>query len=354
MRSSRINIEGKPIFSHHKNIFLYTYLLSVVLLAAGCSEHANGPIPETKISIPKDSDWTDEGTILEKGSPGSWELRLEGAISPGAMVKKNGTYFLYYIGADGDRSSDKGPRHRALGVATSMDGIHFVKHTGNPIIKFLPHHNEEEGIFSVAAMIDADGTVLLFYGAMDAGNPTSTSVDSDVRLAVSNDGIQFGDVGDVLSHSNKSVWGYGDELFPVGAFRFENTYYVYYIAKGKGTYWDLGLAWGSDKTRLTNSRAVIKSGDWIAGGGDAVILDDNVIALFLFRVTSPDWKNRYLDIRKASFRSPSELSARVETYSGLAHTLVYFDRDNTKWFMYFFNKDGNIGARRAVSQLSND
>ena len=63
------------------------------------------------------------------------------------------------------------------------------------------------------------------------------------------------------------------------AFRFANTYYVYYIAKGKGAYWNLGLAWGSDKTRLTNSLAVIESGDWIAGGGDAVILDDNIIAL---------------------------------------------------------------------------
>ena len=149
---------------------MHISLLSIVFSAIGCSEHVDTPIPDTQISIPKDSDWTDEGTVLEKGGPGSWELRLGGAISPGAMVKKNGTYFLYYIGANGDRSSDKGPRHRALGVATSMDGIHFVKHTGNPIIKFLPHHNEEEGIFSVATMIDTDGTVLLFYGAMDAGN----------------------------------------------------------------------------------------------------------------------------------------------------------------------------------------
>lgn len=85
-----------------------------------------------------------------------------------------------------------------------------------------------------------------------------------------------------------------------------------------------------------------------------MILDENVIALFLFRVSSPYWKNRYLDIRKGSVRSPSELSARVETYSGLAHTLVYFDRDNTKWFKYYLNGDGNIGPRWAVSQLSND
>jgi len=100
-----------------------------------------------------------------------------------------------------------------------------------------------------------------------AGSPTSTYVDSDVRLALSNNAFQFKNIGDVLSHANSSVWGYGDELFPVGAFRSDDICYIYYIAKGRGAKWDLGLAWGSDKHKLTNSQAVIKSRDWIVGGG---------------------------------------------------------------------------------------
>ena len=65
-----------------------------------------------------------------------------------------------------------------------------------------------------------------------AGSPTSTYVDSDVRLALSNNAFQFKNIGDVLSHANSSVWGYGDELFPVGAFRSDDICYIYYIAKG--------------------------------------------------------------------------------------------------------------------------
>jgi sucrose-6-phosphate hydrolase SacC (GH32 family) len=337
---------------HQFSFFKFILFVAYAFLTYACAEDIDVTIPASKISIPQNSDWTDAGTAIEKGKPGSWELRLEGAISPGAMIKKNGSYFLYYIGADGDRSTDGGPRHRALGLATSSDGINFVKYAANPIITHLPHHNEEEGIFSVAAMIDADGTVILYYGAMDAGNATSTSVDGDVRLAVSNDGIHFSDVGDVLSHSDKSIWGFGDELFPVGVFRSEGTFYVYYIAKGWRAKWDLGLAWGLEKDKLIDSKAVIKSGDWVVGGGDAVILDDYVIALFLFRVTSPEWKNTYLDIRIAPTRCPSQLSAQVEKYVDFGHTLVYLDRENARWFMYYFNRDGNISVRWAVAQYS--
>lgn len=86
---------------------------------------------------------------------------------------KDPTYFLYYIGADGNRSADGRPRHRALGVAISKDGIHFTKYPCNPIITHLPHSNEEEGVFSAAAMLDESGNVVLYYGAMDAGSPTS-------------------------------------------------------------------------------------------------------------------------------------------------------------------------------------
>jgi hypothetical protein len=324
-----------------------TLIISLSMIASSCSENEGAQIPHTEVIIPGEASWNDIGTVVRKGAPGAWDLRLEGAISPGAMVEKNGTYFLYYIGADGDRKFDGGPRHRAVGVATSRDGLTFAKHPLNPIITFLPHNNEEEGVFSLAAMIDGDGTVMLFYGAMDAGTAMSTSVSGDVRLALSDDGIRFRDVGIVLSHSDRSVWGHGDELFPVGSFRFESTYYVYYIAKGRGAYWNLGLAWGTDRERLKGTKAVIKSGDWIVGGGDVVPLDDKVLALFLFRVGDRDWKHRYIDIRKASMQSPAHLSSRIGTYEGLAHRLVYFDKETGKWFMYYYNRDSDIGGRWA-------
>lgn len=341
----------RPVALSNVTALILGVPIMVFWLAAISSADANGPVPMAPVPIPSESDWIEAGPILQKGPAGAWDSRLEGAISPGALVKIGDTFYLYYIGADGKRSSDRGPRHRALGVATSDDGLHFVKHPGNPIITFLPHNNEEEGIFSVAAMIDSDGSVLLFYGAMSAGTATSTSVTSDVRLAVSNDGRHFRDLGIVMSHADRSVWGFGDELFPVGAFRHEDRYYVYYIAKGKGVFWDLGMAWGADRARLPNSQAVIFSGDYVVGGGDAVYLDEGVIALFLFRVRAPFWNDPHIDIRIATTESPATVSAQIERYEGFNHSLVYFEKDKARWFMYYHAK-GAIRARWAVAHTS--
>lgn len=261
--------------------------------------------------VPKQTDWIDHGVVIDAGSKGSWDIHFRGMISPSTVVKKNGTYFLYYISADGNRSTDQGPRHRALGVATSRDGINYTKYSRNPIIKYLPHKNEEEGIFSAGATLDEYGNIVLYYGALDAGNSVSESVDSDVRLSVSSNGFDFRDAGDVISHSNRSVWGYGDELFPIGAFSANGNWYVYYIAKGSnGIMWDLGLASGPDRENLTNTRPVLSSGNDIIGGGDPVWIEDDTMALFILRGRNPN----FVEIRTASINDPYNLSEPIDIY----------------------------------------
>lgn len=256
-----------------------------------------------EVKIPSKSDWTDHGTILTEGS--GWDKRFYGALSPCTVIKKNGTYFLYYIGAEGDRSSDGGPRRRALGVATSNDGINFTKR--GRVLTYLPHNNEEEGIFSAGAFLDDNGEIVMYYSALDAGSATSTLVDSDVRLAVSSDGLNFTDKGDVLSHANSKVWGYGDELFPVGTFREGNRWYLYYIAKGHGAYWDLGLAQGSSRTNIHgNTQHVLTS--TVKGGCDPMRLSASKIALFVSEESAG------VRVRTGSVSSPESLSSPVETY----------------------------------------
>jgi len=270
------------------------------------------PVTKTggAINIPKDAEWTGRGIVLPAGGSGSWDVRLTGALSPCTVVKKDGTYFLYYIGADGNRSTDGGPRHRALGVARSEDGVHFTKYSGNPILTYLPHNNEEEGIFSAGAFLDDNGEIVLYYSALDAGSSTSTTVDSDVRLAVSSNGLNFTDKGDVLSHADSKVWGYGDELFPVGAFREGSTHYVYYIAKGYGgVYWDLALAQGSSRNNIKgNTRKVLDVGSNWAKSGCPVRLSANKIAVSICR-------NKVTEMRTASISSPHKLSSPAQTYS---------------------------------------
>ncbi len=69
--------------------------------------------------------------------------------------------------------------------------MNFTNFSGNPVIEFLPHNSEEEGIYSATAYLDSTNDIVLYYGAMDAGSSSSTSFISDIRLAISSDGFNF-------------------------------------------------------------------------------------------------------------------------------------------------------------------
>ena len=52
-----------------------------------------------------------------------------------------------------------------------------------------------------------------------------------MALATSTDGLAFTDQGYVLAWDDPAVWGYGDELFPLGVFADGDEWAVYYGAK---------------------------------------------------------------------------------------------------------------------------
>ena len=305
----------------------------MTLLSAGTMNYAIGA------EIPLASDWEDQGTVIAPGSSGSWDVRVGGSITPGTVIKKGGTYFLYYVGADGDRSTDGGPRHRALGVATSEDGIHFTKYSGNPIITYLPNNNEEEGVFSAAATLDDAGNVVLYYSACNAGSQTSESVTCAGFVATSANGLDFVEQGTVLSPGDSSVWGYGDELFPVGTFHTGSTWYLYYIAKGVAATWDLGLASGSSFDNLANTQAILTDGSYIVGGLDPVALSPNQLAVFVVR----DFASWITEVRTTTPSNPAALSAPVVTYDmdNVKHVTPFFDSSTDTWYMYYLNAAEN-------------
>jgi hypothetical protein len=289
--------------------------------------------------IPDQSDWTDRGVVLTAGPVGSWDTRLFGARTPATVIRKGGIYFLYYIGADGTRS-DTGPSHRALGVATSSDGINFTKYAGNPVLTFLPNNDEEEGIQCATALL-YDGTIYLYYGALIDINYPSEFVNEDVRLATSTNGYSFIDQGIVLDHSDRSVWGYGDELYPVAAFKCGDTWNLYYTVKSAAAGWhnDLGRAWGSSSTNLSNSEAVLTSGSYVIDGSGPAFISADQIALFVTR----DYAKFEMEVRTASTGFPGSLSAPVETYSfdDVGNNAVFLDEDTNTWFLYYLYRDGD-------------
>lgn len=354
------------------------YGLTFALLLPACDMPENkktGHDACATCCLPVDeTGWLDLGVVIRPGNPGVWDARLGGMINPAAVIKKNDTYFLYYIGADGNRSTDGGPRFRSLGVAISQDGLTYTKYEKNPVIVFRPNGNEEEGIFSAAAILDDRNRVHLYYAACDAGSPVSVNVTCDIRLAISEDGYSFNDVGVVLSHNDSRVWGYGDELFPVGVIQSFGRTYLYYIAKGHGdeagiasywhkflvslgargnAFWDMGVAWGRDgEGYLSSTSRYIRAGDegFIIGGGDIHVLGEDYVRQIIVR----GFDNVSVEVRRSlrqNVSTPGQICRRY-SFGNLSNATAFMDEDGGErtLFLYYLNESQDaIGILQSPS-----
>lgn len=289
------------------------------------------------IPVPQQADWTDYGPVLESGSLGDWDFQLWGAFAASA-VKRDGTFYLYYQGSCCYRIVDDSVTWRAIGVASSPDGINFAKHPSNPVITWFPNGSGEEGAVSSAVELDPLGNVVLFYGANS--EESFTTVNSDGRLAISADGLAFSDQGVVIDHSDPQVWGSGDELFPVAAFEEAGQWQVYYIPNGTPQARTLGVAWGPAREQLDSSAAARSGGSAIPAWGTAgaARLGEDSWALFI-----NDVRARRLEVRGVSAVAPDQLSAPLATYQfpDFRQATVVLDQPTRTWFMYYRNQDSS-------------
>ena len=299
---------------------------------------------EPTIRIPAQSEWVDYGTILQAGLPGEWDLYLWGGFAF-SVLKKNGTYYLYYQGSSDYRTEfDETVLWRAIGVATSQDGIHFTKYERNPVLTWFPTQNGEEGAVSSGVTVGAQGETVLFYGANTQEVPSI--VHADVRVATSWDGFTFTDLGVVLNRSDKSVWGSGDELFSVDAIYDSDQWIVYYIPNGSPERGRLGVAYGDRYDALTQTSMVTSSGNPISVWGTAghVKLDENTYALILNNV-----REKRTEVRLASLQTPYSVSEPVAVYQfdEVQQATLLLDAENEIWFMYYRTPENSYGVKLA-------
>jgi hypothetical protein len=286
------------------------------------------------LPIPTQDDWVDYGPVLEAGAEGEWDFFFAGA-TPASVIKKDGTYFFYYVAADGYRSHDGDARHRSIGVATSGDGIRFTKYKGNPIMTHRPYDGEEEGANSAGLTLDEHGRFVMVYGA--AAGPADLIV-ADARFAYSHDGFTFTDAGRALYHCDLSLYGSGDEIFPVAVLRQENRWVVYYQPNGiPGTERTLGAAWGASLESLVNSTLVLnqESGGLPVGTwGNVIELDEETLLFFNQRLW---WPDTFVEVRVASPETPYHLSDAVTRYDipNLKRGVVFLDKERRTWFLYY-------------------
>ena len=300
--------------------------------------------PESTIRIPSQSDWVDYGIILEAGMEGEWDLFLWGGFAF-SIIKKEGISYLYYQGSSDYRTEfDETVLWRAIGVATSQDGIHFTKYEGNPILTWFPTKNGEEGAVSSGVTLGEQGETFLFYGANSQESPIT--VNANVRVATSLDGFNFTDLGVVLDRTDGSVWGSGDELFSVDAIYHSGQWVVYYIPNGSPESGRLGVAYGSQCNSLNETSMVTSSGNPISAWGTAghVKLDQDTYALVLNNV-----RERWTEVRLVSPLTPYNVSEPVAVYQfeEVQQAALLLDEQQEIWFMYYRTPVNSYGVKLA-------
>jgi hypothetical protein len=293
-------------------------------------------LPESNIRIPSQTDWVDHGMIFEAGAEGEWDYYLWGGFAF-SVIKMDGTYYLYYQGSSDYRTEfDETVMWRAIGVATSNDGIHFTKYEGNPILTWFPNQNGEEGAVSSGVTLGDGGEVILYYGANT--EESATTVNADVRIASSFNGLNFNDLGIVLDHRDRSVWGYGDELFAVDAIYDSGQWIVYYIPNGTSESGLLGVAYGDQYNNLSKSSAVTSAGKPVPVWGTAghVKLDQDTYALML-----NNGREKRTEVRLMSPQAPNVLGEPVAVYqfAEVQQAVFLLDEEKGTWFMYYYDLD---------------
>lgn len=281
--------------------------------------------------VPNKGDWSAPTTALTPNpTAGTWDHILWGAASPSTVVKFNGTYFLYYIGAEGESGAPLfEAMRRSLGVATSSDGIHFTKYASNPIIRYTTTNGSaiEEGVGSATAIV-VGNTIHLYYGAIRSIG--GGAVDIDIRYRKSTDGYNFTD--DTLIFRSA-----GNEYSPLGVTNVGATWSVYIkgpLTDGRGA---LSRLSGTSPTSLPNRSNVTST--TFGSGGNANFITSN---LFLVHLERREPTEDRFQVRVINTSSPNSISEPLFSYTfgnygDHATPATFRDSATGTWFMYTLN-----------------
>ncbi len=323
-------------------------LLLLLLLTLPLLHACKPEVHSSDVAIPKQADWLECGPIFYAGTEGEWDYYLWGGFTS-TVVKKDGVFYLYYQGSNGYNDVEHTVTWRSIGVATSSDGFNFTKYAENPVLTWFPENNFEEGAVSGGAFLDDTGEIAIYYGAnrwIGGGK-----VNANGRLATSSDGFTFTDQGVVLNFADSSVWGSGDELFPVIGFQDNGRYFAYYIPNGVLQKGKLGAAWGNNRDNLANTVAARSARRTISawGPGSFAKIGPDTYALFLNDVYATHGPT--LEVRTVSLDDPANLSAPVQTYrfADVWEAIVFLDNETDRWFMYYRSADHEFYGVKVAS-----
>ena len=275
--------------------------------------------------FPAVGDW-DAGTLaFSHGAEGEWDHILWGGFA-NSLIKKGDTYFLYYQGSPNYDEQCDSVAGRAIGVATSTDGITWTKSPNNPVITWSSQGSIEEGAVGSAAWLGADGKIYVYYGANTGSGCT---VRTSLRLAVSEDGENFQDAGEVLSPNNRDVWGAGDEFHPVGVYVQGDQWNLFYIPNGVPLARKLGVGVGEAPNGFDRSTGLNDS-TVPAWGPVSVMLDGAQSVL----VTNPQGVSGPLNFYRFDAADPAFVQLQ-DSYAlpDCTQASVIYEESAHRWMM---------------------
>lgn len=145
--------------------------------------------------------WTRTGPLFDTGSPGSFDAQW--CVLPHVVRMNDNRWHLYYTGNAGQgRGLSAFP---GMGLATSDDGIKWIRHGDQPVLTRSGEHGDPDAIGvaggSVLRVLQADGSShwrFYYTGCPTTGEPHALNQQKTICLAVSEDGIDWTKRGAVM------------------------------------------------------------------------------------------------------------------------------------------------------------
>ena len=146
--------------------------------------------------------------VITKGDSGSWD---DYKVLPGAVIKDNGYFKLFYIGTQNPYGTWQ------IGQAVSTDGINWEK-SPNPILS----SNGEEFQIAVHSVVKRDSIYYMYYDSR-----SSNYGNFDVRLAISYDGSTWNRSNQNPVMTATENWENGGVAFPSVVWTGSSYFMVY-------------------------------------------------------------------------------------------------------------------------------
>lgn len=163
---------GNPVLLHGaigswEQIVLYACLLPEMVgykMWYTALDYSAGPLPIYRIGLatsPNETAFTrfPINPVMDKGTPGSWDM--DGVGLPSVLFDGVG-YKMWFFGIDYASPST------GIGYATSPDGVTWSKNPGNPVLNPSPGQWDEQ--IMAARVLFTGAEYKMWYTGMDAGN----------------------------------------------------------------------------------------------------------------------------------------------------------------------------------------